>query len=142
MVMRISGFAGVVCAGLLSAACASVGDTAPVAASPPVETAPAYMLVLGQIHDREAFMAGYASKLAPLYEKYGGTYLAVTGGPSVEILEGDYSAASVVIGKWKNMEAARAFWNSPEYAPLKAARIDNQWGDFDVILVQGLPEPD
>ena len=37
------------------------------------------------------------------------------------------------------MQAARDFWASPEYEPLMRARIDNDWGDFDVLLVQGLP---
>lgn len=100
--------------------------------------APAYMLVLGEVFDRPAFGAGYAAKLPPLYEQYGGEYVAV--GRGVEVLEGDYAPQSYVVGRWPSLEAARAFWSSPEYDVLRRARIDNQWGNFDVLLVEGLPE--
>jgi uncharacterized protein (DUF1330 family) len=100
-------------------------------------TNPAYMIVLGTVHDRDAFMRGYASKLAPLYDKYGGHYISIGG--SHEILEGQTAFQSHVISQWKSSDAARAFWNSPEYAELKRARIENKWGDFDVFLVEGLP---
>lgn len=100
--------------------------------------APAYMLVLGEVLDGKAFGEGYVSKLPPLYEKFGGHYIALGGG--VEVLEGEYAPPSYVIGKWPSMDAARAFWNSPEYDELKQARIDGGWGDFDVLLVKGLPE--
>jgi uncharacterized protein (DUF1330 family) len=89
--------------------------------------------------DREAFMTGYAAKLPPLYEQYGGEYVAI--GAGVEVLEGDYAPESFVIAHWPSMEAARAFWNSPEYDALRRARIDNGWGRFDVLLVPALPSP-
>ncbi|MEM9706223.1 MAG: DUF1330 domain-containing protein [Pseudomonadota bacterium] len=98
-------------------------------------TAPAYFIVLGDVYDREAFIPGYAQKMPPIYAKYNGEYLAV--GRNKEVLEGDAQFSSYVISKWPSMDAARAFWNSPEYAPLKAARIDNNWGKFDVLLVEG-----
>ncbi|GGY38779.1 DUF1330 domain-containing protein [Parvularcula lutaonensis] len=107
---------------------------APAAAE---EQAPAYLIVLGEVRDREAFMEGYASKLAPLYEKYGGEYLAI--GQGVEVLEGDFVPESFVLARWRSMDAARAFWNSPEYDALRRARIENDWGRFDVLLVPGLP---
>lgn len=47
----------------------------------------AYMIVMGTVYDRQAFMSQYASQLAPLYERHGGSYVAVTG--DVETLEGD-----------------------------------------------------
>jgi len=104
--------------------------------------APAYMIVLGEVFDRPAFMEGYAGKLAPLYETYGGHYIAIGGGPGIEVLEGDYSPPSYVVSKWPNAQAARDFWNSPEYDVLRRARIDNNWGTFDVLLVTGLPVPE
>lgn len=98
---------------------------------------PAYMIVLGEVHDREAFIEGYVKKLPPLYERFGGSYLAL--GRGVVVLEGDYAPESFVIGRWPSMEAARAFWNSPEYDELRRARTEGDWGNFDVILVPGLP---
>ncbi|NQY95712.1 MAG: DUF1330 domain-containing protein [Henriciella sp.] len=103
---------------------------------------PAYMIVLGEVFDRPAFMEGYAAKLPPLYDEFGGHYIAIGGGPGIEVLEGDYSPPSYVVSKWPNAQAARDFWNSEGYDVLRRARIDNSWGDFDVLLVTGLPEPD
>ena len=127
------------CAGIGVAACVGLpvqeADSQEVAPEPP-----AYLIVLGEVLDRPSFMEGYAAKLPPLYEAYGGTYLALGGGPGIEVLEGDYAPPSYVVSKWPNAQAARDFWNSDGYDVLRRARIDNSWGDFDVLLVTGLPE--
>ena len=127
------------CAGIGVAACVGL----PVQEANSQETAsevPAYMIVLGEVLDRPAFMEGYAAKLPPLYAEFGGAYLARGGGPGIEVLEGDYTPLSYVISKWPNAQAAGDFWNSDGYDVLRRARIDNAWGDFDVLLVTGLPE--
>lgn len=126
------------CAGIGVAACVGLPTQEAVSQATAVE-APAYLVVLGEVIDRPAFMEGYAAKLPPLYEQYGGAYLALGGGPGIEVLEGEYAPPSYVISKWPNMQAAREFWNSEGYDTLRRARIDNEWGDFDVLLVQGLP---
>lgn len=125
-----------ICAGgaIALAGCA----TPPEAVPAPPETG-AYMVVLGTVHDREAFMAGYASRLGPLYEKYGGSYVAI--GRGAEVLEGEPNFQSHVISRWPDMESARAFWASPEYEALKDARIEGEWGTFEVFLVEALPVP-
>ncbi len=125
-------------AGIGMTACVGISEPAAVGQEAPAE-APAYMIVLGEVFDRPAFMDGYASKLAPLYAEYGGAYLALGGGPGIEVLEGDYAPPSYVLSKWPNAQAARDFWASAEYDQLRRARIDNAWGEFDVLLVQGLP---
>jgi uncharacterized protein (DUF1330 family) len=121
-------------------ACQSV--PAPVRQIPPDAKAPAagpevLLVVIGTVYDRPAFMQGYASKLPPLYAKYGGTYLAVSG--KLEHLEGEPDFESLVISRWPSAAAAREFWNSPEYRALADARITNRWGDFKVVLVPALP---
>ncbi|NRA28632.1 MAG: DUF1330 domain-containing protein [Parvularculaceae bacterium] len=100
---------------------------------------PAYMLVLGKVNDRAAFGQGYAAKLPPLYDEFGGSYLAI--GRGVTVLEGDYAPESFVVGQWPSKAKALEFWNSDGYDVLRRARIDNNWGDFDVLLVEGLPAP-
>ena len=129
------------CAGIGVAACVGLplqeAESQEAAADTP--EAPAYMIVLGEVLDRPAFMEGYAAKLPPLYEEYGGAYLALGGGPGIEVLEGDYAPPSYVISKWPSAQAARDFWKSDGYDVLRRARIDNAWGDFDVLLVTGLP---
>ncbi|MEM9055309.1 MAG: DUF1330 domain-containing protein [Pseudomonadota bacterium] len=135
----IAGSALGLCAGLGLAAC--VGLQPQMAESQEgAPQPPAYMIVLGEVLDRPAFMEGYAAKLPPLYEKFGGRYIAIGGGPGIEVLEGDYAPPSYVISKWSKAQDARDFWNSPEYDELRRARIDKAWGEFDVLLVQGLPE--
>lgn len=110
-------------------------DAAASADTPP----PAYLVVLGEVKDSAAFGPGYAAKLPPLYARFGGEYLAI--GKGVEVLEGDYRPPSYVIARWPSKEAALAFWNSDQYEALRRARIAGGWGDFDVLLVEGLAEP-
>lgn len=99
---------------------------------------PAYLVVLGDVYDRDAFISGYSMKLGPLYEKYGGEYIAL--GRNKDVLENGKEFQSFVISKWPSMDAARAFWADPEYEKLKTDRIENGWSEFDVYLLDGLPE--
>ena len=121
------------------------GHHEPEAASPVAapaaapELKPAYLVVLGEVYDRENFMAGYTAKLPPLYEKFGGEYLAA--GRNFEVLEGTGAFKSYVISKWPSMQAVKAFWTSPEYKDLQRARIDGNWGRFDVYAIEGLSAP-
>lgn len=98
---------------------------------------PAYLVVLGEVLDREKFMGEYTAKLPPVYQKYGGTYLAA--GRNFETFEGEADFKSFVISKWPSMDAARRFWTSPEYDALRRARIEGEWGRFDVFALEGLP---
>lgn len=109
----------------------------PVAATP--ETKPAYLVVLGEVRDREKFMSGYTAKLPPIYEKFGGEYLAV--GRNFEVLEGAGTFKSFVISRWPSMDAVKAFWTSPDYDALRRARIAGDWGRFDVYAFEGLAAP-
>jgi uncharacterized protein (DUF1330 family) len=82
---------------------------------------PAYMIVVAQVADRDAFLKGYAARAAELIERFGGRYLLRA--PGAELLEGDFGdGASVVVSEWPDRAAARAFWESPEYAEAKRRR--------------------
>lgn len=135
----VYGGVGLLLGVFITVAAFHVGD-APSTATAQLNTDqnPAYMIVTGTVHDRAAFMAGYAAHLGPLYARHGGHYLALGANP--EVLEGQ-ADQSFVVSKWPSAEAARAFWNDPEYERLKQARIEQGWGTFNVILVDGLPEP-
>ncbi|MBY0423949.1 MAG: DUF1330 domain-containing protein, partial [Parvularculaceae bacterium] len=100
---------------------------------------PAYLVVLGEVYDREKFATGYVAKLPPIYQKFGGEYLAV--GRNFEVLEGTGAFKSYIISKWPSMDAVKAFWTSPEYKELQRARIDGKWGRFDVYALEGLAAP-
>lgn len=102
-----------------------------------VERPGAYMIVLGTVYDRPAFMSQYATQLAELYERHGGAYIAVTG--DVTTLEGDTPFESVVMSRWPDIESAEAFWADPDYRALADLRIENEWGDFNVVVIPALP---
>ncbi len=50
-----------------------------------------------------------------------GAEVCVRGG-KVEVLEGDCDPGRIVVLKFPSMEAARAFYDSPEYRKARAAR--------------------
>jgi uncharacterized protein (DUF1330 family) len=83
---------------------------------------PAYLIVAAAVPDRRAFLdSGYPAAAAALIGQFGGCYLLRA--PGAELLEGDWGDdASVVISEWPDREAARRFWNSPDYAEVKRRR--------------------
>ena len=95
---------------------------------------PAYMIVQGTVTDPQRF-AEYAEKTPKLIEKFGGRYLAL--GRDLEVLEGVWKHQAVVISEWESMQAAKKFWDSPEYAELKKIRHGSI--EVTVLLVNGLP---
>lgn len=98
---------------------------------------PGYLVVQGTVTDPEGFRA-YSAALPPIYEKYGGRYLAMVPAPLVEVAEGDAEHRSVVVAKFPSRQAAWAFWNSPEYTEAKKLREGK--GAFYVMVLEGLPE--
>jgi uncharacterized protein (DUF1330 family) len=92
----------------------------------------AYMIVIARIHDRERFMTDYAVHAAAMIERFGGRYLA--RGPAVP-LENVEPGAAVVVSEWPDAAAIHAFWDSAEYADLKAKRVD--LAHAQVLIVGG-----
>jgi uncharacterized protein (DUF1330 family) len=60
-------------------------------------------------------------KLSTIAMKAHGAQVCVRGG-KVEVLEGDWSPARLVMLKFPSMEQARGFYNSVEYEAAKQAR--------------------
>ena len=100
---------------------------------------PAYLLVQGQVTDREGLKA-YSAALPPIYRRYGGEYLALVPASLVEVVEGSPENRSIVIARFPSRAAARAFWDSPEYAAVKGLREGK--GTFFVTILDGLPAAD
>jgi uncharacterized protein (DUF1330 family) len=97
-------------------------------------TMPAYMIISAKIADRDAFINGYGKAAAALITQFGGQY--VLRAPGAEMLEGSFGeGASVVISQWPNKDAAKRFWNSPEYADVKKLR--DGLADCQVLLIEG-----
>ena len=79
----------------------------------------AYLIANLDVIDPVAF-AGYRDLVAPLIARFGGRYL-VRGGAITDV-EGSLGLKRTVILEFDTMDALKAFYHSPEYAPLIAMR--------------------
>lgn len=94
----------------------------------------AYMVVQGKGY-APGSLGPYAAALPPIYEKYGGRYVAFE--TDIDVAEGDSDYSAIIISAWPDREAARAFWDSPEYA--EAIKLREGIGEFDVVIIGALP---
>jgi uncharacterized protein (DUF1330 family) len=81
--------------------------------------------------------AGYDEykKLAPAtITLYGGKYVARGG--KTETLEGDWQPNRLVILEFPSIEQAKAWVNSPEYAPARAMR--HKYAKSQMVVVEGI----
>ncbi|HKR66470.1 MAG TPA: DUF1330 domain-containing protein [Thermoanaerobaculia bacterium] len=93
----------------------------------------AYVFVEVDVRDPQRYET-YKQMAPPAIELYGGKYLV--RGPKVEVLEGSWSPQRCVILEFPSVEAARTWWESPEY--LEAKRLRQQTAETRMILLQGL----
>jgi uncharacterized protein (DUF1330 family) len=92
----------------------------------------AYVIAEIDIADPEGYKA-YTSIVPATIALYGGRFL-VRGG-AAEVLEGDWPPLRRVLLEFPSAEAARAWWDSPEYAKPKALRRAASRGRL--ILLEG-----
>ncbi len=86
-----------------------------------------------EVKDAEA-LGRYLADVSPTIAAHGGSY-HVAGG-SLESLEGDWQPSSLVAFSFPTREQALAWWESEEYAPLKALRRS---AAFDrIVLAEGV----
>ena len=83
------------------------------------------------ITDAEAYKA-YGARNDELLPQFGGRFLA-RGGAS-EILEGESHPRHVII-EFDSLEAAKTFYNSPEYQENMKIRLANSTGT--IVVVEG-----
>jgi uncharacterized protein (DUF1330 family) len=93
----------------------------------------AYLIVNLEVTDPVAFEK-YRSEVGPLVSKHGGEYL-IRGGKH-EVLEGNWRPSRLVLLRFPEMKAAKAFLDDPEYQPLKALRQRAAKSDF--VAVEGI----
>ena len=91
----------------------------------------AFMIIQADISDPQRFME-YAKRTPELVTKFGGRYRCMRS--EVEQLEGKPDNRKIVVSEWPSMDAAREFWNSPEYAEVKKFREGA--AEVDVYLVE------
>ena len=104
---------------------------------------PAYLLIFpqdlsGYAGEDPTELDPYADRIEGIMAAYGGRYLRLREHP-IEVLEGDWRPPlGMGIVEFPDMERARAWYRSPEYAPLLAWRTAR--GRFNLVLVDGMPE--
>lgn len=79
---------------------------------------PAYLIVQRTISDPAQYQK-YGQAVLPLIAKFGGK--AVARG-AIEVLEGGPNGRDMVMFEFPSMDDLRAFWNSPDYVPVKKIR--------------------
>jgi uncharacterized protein (DUF1330 family) len=81
---------------------------------------PAYYLFDNLEVRDPAALASYAREASKIVAEHGGRYVAVDVVP--EVVEGDPGLRQVVLMEFPDVESARAWYDAPEYQPLKAIR--------------------
>jgi len=93
----------------------------------------AYIVVQVDVKDPTRY-ADYRAMVPPTLAKYGGRFI-VRGGKT-ETLEGDWVPKRFVVVEFPNVEQAKAWWASPEYAEAKALR--QATSETQMIVVDGV----
>lgn len=89
------------------------------------------VLAIADAGKMEAYRAGVFATVAA----HRGRYLVIGGRP--ETVEGHWKPEFPVILEFPSMEAARRWYDSPEYAPLKALRLAATRGHS--VFLEGVP---
>ena len=97
----------------------------------------AYMLAFVRFKDFEAYSREYLPHAHAIVTRYGGQAVAVS--ENVIPLEGALPGGRAVIVEFPTMEAAKAFYDDPEYQPLKAIR--QRYCDSDAVIFDKGFEP-
>src|SRR5690348_7896414 len=97
---------------------------------------PAYVIVETDIHDAEQY--DHYRAASPDAVHSGGGRFVVRGG-ELEVLEGDWNPSRLVILEFPDLEAAKRWYDSPEYQDAK--RLREGAANLRMVAVEGLAEP-
>lgn len=92
----------------------------------------AYVVVSVDVNNPQRY-EDYKRMVPATLAAYGGKFV-VRGGDMIE-LEGSWPRKRLVIVEFPDVESAKKWWASPEYAPAKALRQANSTADM--ILIEG-----
>jgi len=97
---------------------------------------PAYLIAHVDVTDPEGYEE-YRARVPAIIAAYGGRYL-VRGG-ACEVLEGGGEPGRRVVLEFPTMTRLKAFWDSPEYLPLRALR--ERTAGSRIVAVEGFQDP-
>ena len=95
----------------------------------------AYWVARAKVNNPDQYKK-YAELVPGILPKFGGRFLARGG--TITPLEGDWNPQRMVVLEFDNVEQARAWYDSPAYAPLREHRRAHN--RFDMSLVDGLAD--
>jgi uncharacterized protein (DUF1330 family) len=93
----------------------------------------AYLVAQLKVHDPAAFQR-YREAVTPLIDRFGGRYL-IRGGER-DVLEGDWPYPRLTVIEFQSRNAARLFYDSPEYQKILPLRQTSAEGT--VAIVEGV----
>lgn len=93
-----------------------------------------YAVVLLDLHDPQAY-TDYSIRTRETVARYGGRVLV--SGDAAEVVEGDWPSGRVVVLEFDDMDAARSWYNDPDYQGLIPARQAAAPSTF--LLIEGIP---
>lgn len=129
--MRLSiAIAGLMLAGLGAASSVAIAGDGAVQTVQPARKG--YLLFRSEFPDKEAIRP-YGRAVVPVAAKFGGRFIVLADHP--EPVEGNPDRRRVVILEFPSLEAARAFWTSPEYAEVKKLR--EGVGVVEAVMFEG-----
>jgi uncharacterized protein (DUF1330 family) len=96
----------------------------------------AYVIVtIRSIANNDLFQQ-YAAKAKPILEAHGGKYVVIE--PSVEVKEGEWRYVRTIVLSFPSMQAARDWYDSPEYQEIVPMRLKAAIGNL--VFVRDLEE--
>jgi uncharacterized protein (DUF1330 family) len=95
---------------------------------------PAYVIASVTAARDQDKLAEYRERNTDVVAAHGGRFVARGG--RQEILEGEYAPVRVVIIEFPDLDAARGWYESADYAPLRELR--RSASDTDILVVDGV----
>jgi uncharacterized protein (DUF1330 family) len=92
-----------------------------------------YVIANVSVEDVAAYEP-YRDQVPAIINRYGGRYL-VRGG-AIEVREGEPGIARLVILEFPSVEAARSFYDSPEYQAILPIRLDT--ANSTLVIAEGV----
>ncbi len=97
-------------------------------------TPPVYAIALNQLTDAEGYSKDYLPKGRAAILAHGGVYVAAGKGT---VITGDVPHDRVVVLQFKNLDAVKAWFNSPDYQAANA--VGQKYARYNIIVVDGVP---
>ena len=93
----------------------------------------AYVIVDSKVSDPERIKE-YGAKVRATIAAHGGK--PIVAGGAIDVLEGDWTPSRLVILEFADADAARAWYNSPEYQEILPIRLEA--ADDNFLIVEGV----